>query len=75
LPPAAYRIVVLNFTKDGRQERLAFDTLILSLGTEVDTIDRFRTAAAECYVVRTSNGRSGTVWNAVTSAFDAAMAV
>jgi NADPH-dependent 2,4-dienoyl-CoA reductase/sulfur reductase-like enzyme len=63
--------------KHGREERLIFDTLVLSLGTEVDTeaVDRFRTAVAECYVVGTSNGRPGTVWNATTSAFDAAMAI
>jgi 2,4-dienoyl-CoA reductase-like NADH-dependent reductase (Old Yellow Enzyme family)/thioredoxin reductase len=63
--------------KDGREERLLFDTLILSLGTKVDVeaIGHFRAAAAECYVVGTSNGLSGTVWNATTSAFDAAMAV
>jgi 2,4-dienoyl-CoA reductase-like NADH-dependent reductase (Old Yellow Enzyme family)/thioredoxin reductase len=62
---------------EGREERLRFDTLVLSLGTEVDTeaIGRFRTAVAECYVVGTSNGKSGTVWNATTSAFDAAMAI
>jgi NADPH-dependent 2,4-dienoyl-CoA reductase/sulfur reductase-like enzyme len=68
-----YAIVV----KDGREEGLVFDTLILSLGTEVDneTIDLFRNAVADCYVVGTSNGKSGTVWNAITSAFDAAMAV
>ncbi len=63
--------------KDDREEGLIFDTLVLSLGTKVDTeaIDRFRTAVAECYVVGTCNGKSGTVWNATTSAFDAAMAV
>ena len=63
--------------RDGRQEGLAFDTLVLSLGTVVDSgaIDRLRSAAAECYVVGTANGRPGTVWNATTSAFDAAMAV
>ena len=68
-----YAIVV----KDGREERLSFDTLILSLGTAVDTkrIDRLRTAVVECYVVGTGNGKSGTVWNATTSAFDAAMQV
>jgi NADPH-dependent 2,4-dienoyl-CoA reductase/sulfur reductase-like enzyme len=68
-----YAIVV----EDGREEGLVFDTLILSLGTAVDTeaIDHFRTAVAECYVVGTGNGKSGTVWNATTSAFDAAMAV
>ena len=61
----------------GREERLAFDTIILSLGTTVDSdaINRLRSAVAECYVVGNSNGESGTVWNAVTSAYDAAMAV
>ncbi len=68
-----YAIVV----KDGREEGLVFDTLVLSLGTEVDTeaIDHLRTAVTECYVVGIGNGKSGTVWNATTSAFDAAMAV
>jgi 2,4-dienoyl-CoA reductase-like NADH-dependent reductase (Old Yellow Enzyme family)/thioredoxin reductase len=63
--------------KDGREDGLRFDTLVLSLGTRVDTeaIDRFKAAFAECYVVGTSNGKSDTVWNATTSAFDAAMAV
>jgi 2,4-dienoyl-CoA reductase-like NADH-dependent reductase (Old Yellow Enzyme family)/thioredoxin reductase len=63
--------------KNGREEKLAFDTVVLSLGTKVDTgaIARLRTAAAECYIVGNSNGKSGTVWNATTSAFDAAMAV
>ncbi len=63
--------------KDGREERLAFDTLILSLGTRIDAeaIDRFTSAAAECTVVGTCNGKAGTVWNATTSAFDAAMAL
>jgi 2,4-dienoyl-CoA reductase-like NADH-dependent reductase (Old Yellow Enzyme family)/thioredoxin reductase len=68
-----YAIVVEN----GREERLVFDTVILSLGTRVDTeaIDRLRSAVAECYIVGNSNGRSGTVWNATTSAYDAAMAI
>jgi 2,4-dienoyl-CoA reductase-like NADH-dependent reductase (Old Yellow Enzyme family)/thioredoxin reductase len=68
-----YAVVV----KDGKQEQLAFDTLILSLGTSVDSevINRFRDVVAECYVVGNSNGKSGTVWNATTSAFDAAMAI
>ena len=63
--------------KDGREEGLVFDTVVLSLGTRVDTqaINRLRTAVAECYVVGNSNGKSGTVWNATTSAFDAAMAI
>ena len=68
-----YAIVV----KDGREERLVVDTVILSLGIKIDTeaVNRLRTAVAECYIVGNSNGRSSTVWNAVTSAFDAAMAV
>jgi 2,4-dienoyl-CoA reductase-like NADH-dependent reductase (Old Yellow Enzyme family)/thioredoxin reductase len=68
-----YAIVV----NEGGEEKLIFDTVILSLGTTVDTgaIDRLRSAVAECYVVGNSNGRSGTVWNAVTSAYDAAMAI
>ena len=68
-----YAVVVRN----GREERLVFDTVILSFGTKVDTeaIDRLRPAVAECYVVGNSNGKSGTVWNATTSAYDAAMAI
>jgi len=63
--------------RDGREEGLVFDTVVLSLGIKVDTeaISRLRAAVAECYVVGNSNGKSGTVWNATTSAFDAAMAV
>jgi 2,4-dienoyl-CoA reductase-like NADH-dependent reductase (Old Yellow Enzyme family)/thioredoxin reductase len=63
--------------KDGKQEPLAFDTVILSFGIKVDTdaIGRMRTAVAESYVVGNSNGGSGTVWNATTSAFDAAIAI
>jgi 2,4-dienoyl-CoA reductase-like NADH-dependent reductase (Old Yellow Enzyme family)/thioredoxin reductase len=63
--------------RNGREERLVFDTVVLSLGTRVDTeaINRLRPAVAECYVVGNSNGKSGTVWNATTSAYDAAMAV
>lgn len=62
---------------DGKEERLVFDTVVLSLGTKVDckAINQLRPASAECYVVGNSNGKSGTVWNATTSAFDAAMAV
>ncbi|MBN1568663.1 MAG: FAD-dependent oxidoreductase [Acidobacteria bacterium] len=66
--------VVLN---DGREERLGFDTVVLSLGTMVDTdaVNRLRPAVAECYVVGNSNGKPGTVWNAATSAYDAAMII
>jgi 2,4-dienoyl-CoA reductase-like NADH-dependent reductase (Old Yellow Enzyme family)/thioredoxin reductase len=62
---------------DGMEQRLAYDTVILSLGTKVDTeaINQLRSAVAECYVAGNCNGKSGTVWNATTSAFDAAIAV
>jgi 2,4-dienoyl-CoA reductase-like NADH-dependent reductase (Old Yellow Enzyme family)/thioredoxin reductase len=68
-----YAIVV----KDSTEERLFFDTVVLSLGTRVDveTINHLKTAVPECYVAGTCNGKSGTVWNAVTSAFDTAMAI
>jgi len=63
--------------REGREEKLVFDTIILSLGITVDNdaIDRLRSAVVECYVVGDGNGKSATVWNAVTSAYDAAMAV
>ncbi len=63
--------------QDGKEEALAFDTVVLSLGTKVDTesIDRLRSAVAECYIVGNCGGNSNTVWNATTSAFDAAMAI
>lgn len=62
---------------DGREERLAFDTVVLSLGTKVDSesVQHLKTAVPECHVAGTCNGISGTVWNAVTSAFDAAMVI
>jgi NADPH-dependent 2,4-dienoyl-CoA reductase/sulfur reductase-like enzyme len=68
-----YAIVV----KSGKEEGLAFDTVVLSLGIKVDTesINHLRSSVAECYVVGNCSGKSNTVWNATTSAFDAAMAV
>jgi 2,4-dienoyl-CoA reductase-like NADH-dependent reductase (Old Yellow Enzyme family)/thioredoxin reductase len=68
-----YALVV----KNGQEERLSFDTVVLSLGTKVDTdaINQLKSSIAECYVVGNSNGKSGTVWNATTSAYDAAMAI
>jgi 2,4-dienoyl-CoA reductase-like NADH-dependent reductase (Old Yellow Enzyme family)/thioredoxin reductase len=61
----------------GREEKLVFDTIVLSLGTmvDIDAINRLRPAVAECYVVGNSNGKSGTVWNAITSAYDASMII
>jgi pyruvate/2-oxoglutarate dehydrogenase complex dihydrolipoamide dehydrogenase (E3) component len=68
-----YAIVI----KDGKEEALGFDTVVLSLGTQVDVefINRLRSSVAECYIVGNCSGKSNTVWNATTSAFDAAMAV
>ena len=68
-----YAVVVHN----GREERMVSDTIVLSLGTMVDTraINRLRPEVVECYVVGDGNGQSGTVWNAVTSAYDAAMVI
>ena len=65
--------------KDGREEKLAFDTVILALGLKPyandDTIRRLRSAVAESYVVGDGNSNRGGLWNAVTSGFDAAMAI
>jgi 2,4-dienoyl-CoA reductase-like NADH-dependent reductase (Old Yellow Enzyme family)/thioredoxin reductase len=68
-----HAIVISN----GREEKLVFDTIVLSLGTmaDMDAIDRLRPAVTECYIVGNSNGKSGTVWNATTSAYDAAMII
>ena len=68
-----YALVV----KNGQEERLSFDTVVLSLGTKVDAdvINQLKSSVAEYYVVGNSNGKSGTVWNATTSAYDAAMAI
>jgi NADPH-dependent 2,4-dienoyl-CoA reductase/sulfur reductase-like enzyme len=62
---------------DGKEEKLVFDTIVLSLGTMVDAdaINRLKSTVAECYVVGNGNGKSGTVWNATTSAYDAAMII
>jgi 2,4-dienoyl-CoA reductase-like NADH-dependent reductase (Old Yellow Enzyme family)/thioredoxin reductase len=64
-------------TRDGVEEALGFDTVVLSLGIHADTesIAHLRSLVAECYVVGNCSGKSNTVWNAITSAFDAAMAV
>ena len=67
-----YSLVV----RDGKEEKLVSETVILALGTYVNTeaINHLRTAVSECYVVGDGNGRQG-LWNATTSAFDAAMVI
>jgi hypothetical protein len=64
-----YVVVVHN----GAEERLIFDTIVHSLGMEMDTdaVNRLRPLVNKCYVVGNSNGKSCTVRNAVTSAYDA----
>ncbi len=68
-----YAVVANN----GRQESLVFDTIVLSLGTVMDSdaVNRLRPTIDEFYIVGDSNGKAGTLWNAVTSAYDAAMAI
>jgi NADPH-dependent 2,4-dienoyl-CoA reductase/sulfur reductase-like enzyme len=63
--------------RDGKEEALAFDTVVLSLGIRADSesLNRLKSSVAECYVIGNCSGKSNTVWNATTSAFDAAMAV
>ena len=67
-----YSLVV----RDGKEEKLISDTVILSLGTRVNTeaINHLRTAVTECYIVGDCNGEQG-LWNATTSAYDAAMVI
>ncbi len=65
--------------KNGKGENLVFDNVILASGmkanTGSETIRRLREAVAESYIVGDSNTSQGTLWNAITSAYDAAMAV
>ncbi|NLD35553.1 MAG: FAD-dependent oxidoreductase [Desulfatiglans sp.] len=65
--------------KGDKQERLEFDTVILALGYKqngnYDMINGLKEAVAESYVVGDSNGSDGALWNAITSAYDAAMAI
>jgi 2,4-dienoyl-CoA reductase-like NADH-dependent reductase (Old Yellow Enzyme family)/thioredoxin reductase len=77
---------LIDVTKDyvvirenDKEQNLAFDTVILALGIKVNAnyeiIRQLRAVVAESYVVGDSSGRDGALWNATTSAFDAAMAV
>ena len=65
--------------KDGKEEKLVFDTVILASGMRADAnseiISRLKEKVAECYIAGDCSGSQGTLWNAVTSAFDAAMAI
>ncbi len=63
----------------GKQEKAGFDTVILALGyrqgANQETIKGLKQAIPECYVVGDCSGIDGAIWNAVTSAYDAAMAI
>ena len=65
--------------KDNKEENLVFDTVILALGNKANAnheiIRQLRAIVSESYVVGDSNGKPGALWNATTSAFDAAMAI
>ncbi len=61
------------------EEYIVFDTVILASGMRVDAnsgiITRLKKKVAECYIVGDCSGNQGSLWNAVTSGFDAAMAI
>ena len=65
--------------KNGKEENLVFDNVILASGMKANAdseiIRRLKETVAESYIVGDSNTSQGTLWNAVTSAFDAAMAI
>ena len=64
---------------NGKEEKLEFDNVILASGMKAnaysDKIRRLKETVAESYIIGDSNTSQGTLWNAVTSAFDAAMAI
>jgi 2,4-dienoyl-CoA reductase-like NADH-dependent reductase (Old Yellow Enzyme family)/thioredoxin reductase len=65
--------------KDNKKENLVFETVILALGMKAngnyEIIKKLRDTVSESYVVGDSTDKHGTLWNATTSAFDAAMAI
>jgi 2,4-dienoyl-CoA reductase-like NADH-dependent reductase (Old Yellow Enzyme family)/thioredoxin reductase len=65
--------------KNSEEENLVFDNVILALGTRANAnceiIRQLRATVTESYVVGDSNDKQGALWNATTSAFDAAMAI
>ncbi len=65
--------------KDNGKEHLVFDTVIFASGMKTndnfESINQLKTLVAESYIVGDCNGNQGTLWNATTSAFDAAMAI
>lgn len=65
--------------KDNKQENLVFDTVILALGyianANYEIIGQLKAVVPESYIVGDCNGNEGALWNATTSAFDAAMII
>ncbi len=65
--------------KNNKEENLVFETAILALGIKpnanYEIIRPLRAIVTESYVVGDSNNKLGGLWNATTSAFDAAMAI
>ena len=61
--------------KDGKQQTLPADTVILAMGGKPnqELIRSFQQTIPETYVVGDCNGELGNLWNSVTTAFDAAM--
>lgn len=65
--------------RNGKEENLVFDNVILASGMKAnadsETIIRLKNTVAESYIVGDSNTSQGTLWNAVTGGFDAAMVI
>lgn len=65
--------------ENGREENLVFDNVILASGMKAnadsEAVRLLKETVAECYIVGDCNTSQGTLWNATTSAFDAAMAI
>lgn len=65
--------------KDNKEEKLLFDTVILASGMRTDAnseiISQLKAKVAESYIIGDCADNRGTLWNAITSGFDAAMAL
>ena len=83
LRPDTWLVDVTNdhavIKRDGKEENLVFDNVILASGMNANADSEFirelKATVAENYVIGDSNTSHGTLWNAVTSGFDAAMAI
>ena len=83
LRPDTWLVDVTNdhavIKRDGKEENLVFDNVILASGMKANAdsalIRELKATVVENYVIGDSNTIHGTLWNAVTSGFDAAMAI